>query len=197
MERFTRDLVWQRAAHPGVEHAMVDDTAGLRARGTMVAGEPRAYTLRYSLATDDRWGTTRVEVETEGAGWRRRVRLTRSDRDWQVTTNEHGGDPRMALPGTEAPEQLADAIDVDLGFSPLFNSLPVFRRGLLSQPEGTEETYLMVFVTVPELVVTPNQQAYTVLGGGRIRYASGSFTADIEFDPDGYVRHYPGLATRL
>ncbi|MGH3735227.1 MAG: putative glycolipid-binding domain-containing protein [Micromonosporaceae bacterium] len=197
MERFTRDLMWQREAHPGVEHALLDDTAGLRARGTMVAGERRPYTLRYSLATDDRWGTSHLEVESEGAGWRRRVRLVRSEDGWQVTTHEQGGDRRMALPGTEAPEQLADAIDVDLGYSPLFNTLPVRRRGLLDQPEGTAETYLMVFVTVPELVVTPSEQTYTVLGDGRIRYASGSFTADLRFDPDGYVHHYPGLATRL
>lgn len=26
---------------------------------------------------------------------------------------------------------------------------------------------------------------------------TGDFTADLEFDPDGYVRHYPGLATRI
>ncbi|MGH3716050.1 MAG: putative glycolipid-binding domain-containing protein [Micromonosporaceae bacterium] len=195
MERFTRDLLWQRATGVGVEHALVDDSAGLRARGTMVAGEPRAYTLRYSLATDDRWGTRQLEVETEGAGWRRRVRLTLEGEGWKVTTNEQG-DPRMALPGTEAPEQLSGAIDVDLGFSPLFNTLPVRRRDLLAKPAGTAETYLMVFITVPELVVTPNEQTYTVLGEGRIRYQSGTFSAELEFDSDGYVRHYPGLATR-
>jgi Uncharacterized protein conserved in bacteria len=44
---------------------------------------------------------------------------------------------------------------------------------------------------VPALVVAPSEQTYTVRGNGRIQYASGGFTAELEFDPDGYVRHYP------
>lgn len=137
-----------------------------------------------------------MEVETEGAGWRRRVRLERVRDRWQVTTSESGMLDR-SLPGLELPESLNPAVDVDLGYSPLYNTLPVRRRGLLGMPAGTAETYLMAFVSVPELVVAPSEQTYTVLGGNRIRYASGDFTADLEFDSDGYVTHYPGLATRL
>ncbi len=195
MEHFTRDLIWQRATTAGMEHAMVDDSRGLRARGTVLANEPRPYTCRYSLATDERWATSRLEVETEGAGWRRRVRLERVRDQWRVTTSESGMLDR-SLPGLELPEQLNSAIDIDMGYSPLFNTLPVRRRDLLSKPVGTSETYLMAFLTVPELVVAATEQTYTVLGDDTIRFTSGDFTTDVEFDPDGYVRHYPGLATR-
>lgn len=196
MERFTRDLAWQRVTDTGFEHAMVSENGGLRARGTMVGAGPRPYTLRYSLLTDPLWATTLVEVETEGAGWRRRVRLEKRAGDWRIATSEQGTLDR-SLPGIENPEELHLAVDPDLGYSPLFNSLPVRRRGLLSRPTGTSETYLMAFISVPELVVVPAEQTYTVLGDGRIRYASGTFTAELEFDLDGYVRHYPGLATRV
>ncbi|MQA26839.1 MAG: hypothetical protein GEU94_15575 [Micromonosporaceae bacterium] len=195
MERFSRDLVWRRTTAAGVEHMLLDDSRGLHARGTMAAGGDRPYTCRYTVLTDGEWATTTVDVETEGAGWRRRVRLERSGGGWAVTTNEHGM-LDTSLPGIELPEALDEAVDVDLGYSPLFNTLPVRRRALLDQPVGTSETYLMAFIVVPELVVAPSEQTYTVLGDGRIRYASGDFTADLEFDPDGYVRHYPGLATR-
>jgi hypothetical protein len=196
MDRFSRDLVWQRVAGAGFEHALVDDNDGLRARGTMVAAGPRPYTLRYSLITDPAFVTTLVEVETEGAGWRRRVRLENRAGQWRVTTSEQGMLER-SLPGMENPETLHRAVDPDLGLSPLFNTLPVRRRGLLARPAGSSETYLMAFVAVPDLVVVPSEQTYTVLGERRIRYASGAFTAELEFDLDGYVRHYPGLATRI
>ena len=196
MERFTRDLVWQRSTAPGTEHVLLEDGNGLRARGTMVAGGARPYTCRYSLFTDGQWAATRVEVETEGAGWRRRVRLERAGRGWQISTNEHGM-LDSSLPGIELPEALNEAVDLDLGYSPLFNSLPVRRRDLLSQPVGTSETYLMAFIAVPALVVAPSEQTYTARGGGRIHFASGDFAAELEFDSDGYVQHYPGLATRV
>jgi hypothetical protein len=195
MDRFSRDLVWRRAVGPGCEHVLVDSGEGLRARGTMVAAAPRPYTVRYNLTTDQRFATTLLDVESEGAGWRRQVRLENQAGHWRVTTTEQGTLDRT-LPGVESPETLHRAVDVDLGFSPLFNSLPVRRRGLLTRPAGTSETYLMAFVSVPELVVAPAEQTYTVLDEGRIRYTSGSFTAELEFEPDGYVRHYPGLATR-
>jgi uncharacterized protein len=35
-----------------------------------------------------------------------------------------------------------------------------------------------------------------VLGPDQVRYASGTFTADLTVDQDGYVVKYPGLATR-
>ncbi|MFS8478885.1 MAG: putative glycolipid-binding domain-containing protein [Micromonosporaceae bacterium] len=33
-----------------------------------------------------------------------------------------------------------------------------------------------------------------MLGDGRLRYSSASFTADLTVDADGYVTDYPGLA---
>jgi len=36
----------------------------------------------------------------------------------------------------------------------------------------------------------------TVLGPGRIRYAMGDYSAELDIDLDGYVRRYPGLAER-
>ncbi|MGH3742914.1 MAG: putative glycolipid-binding domain-containing protein [Micromonosporaceae bacterium] len=196
MERFSRDVLWRRVTSDGIEHVLLDDAEGLRARGTMTAAEPQPYTCRYSLATNQQWVVTTLEVETEGAGWRRRVRLERDSSGWRITANEHG-DLEPSLPGIEAPEVLNAAVDPDLGFSPLFNTLPVRRLDLMGRPTGTSETLMMAFIIVPSLVVTPSEQTYTVMGDGRIGYTSGTFTAELQFDPDGYVRHYPGLATRV
>jgi hypothetical protein len=83
----------------------------------------------------------------------------------------------------------------DLGYSPLFNSLPVRRDGLLEA--GAPRDYVMRWVRVPGLEPTELPQRYEPLGAGIVRYRSDSFTAEIEFDADGFVTSYPGLAERV
>jgi uncharacterized protein len=89
---------------------------------------------------------------------------------------------------------LADADFFDLGWSPLFNSLPVIRDGLLQI--GAPRDYVMCWVDVPSLEVSRSEQRYEPLGDGRVRFTAGDFTADIDFDVDGFVLAYPGIAVR-
>jgi hypothetical protein len=79
----------------------------------------------------------------------------------------------------------------DLAASPLFNSLPVL--GGLDQTTD----FVMTFVDVPSLELSRSEQRYEPLGEHRIRYSSGSFVAEIQFDADGFVTHYEGLAERV
>jgi uncharacterized protein len=55
----------------------------------------------------------------------------------------------------------------------------------------------MRWVNVPSLELHRSEQEYLPLGGGLVRFRAGSFTADIQFDPDGFVLDYPGLARRV
>ena len=89
---------------------------------------------------------------------------------------------------------LGDADFFDLGWSPLFNSLPVIRDGLLDSE--TPRDYLMRWVEVPSLEFSESRQRYEPLGNARVRFRSGSFSADIQFDSDGFVVSYPGIARR-
>jgi hypothetical protein len=88
-----------------------------------------------------------------------------------------------------------DVLDLDLWASPLFNSLPVLRDRL--HEGGDARDYTMAFVRVPELSVERSAQRYVPLGRGAVRYRSGDFTADLQFDRDGFVVSYPGLADRV
>jgi hypothetical protein len=89
---------------------------------------------------------------------------------------------------------LDDADFFDLGWSPLFNSLPVIRDGLLQV--GPARDYVMCWVDVPSLDVIRSEQRYDPLGNGYVRFSAGSFTAEISFDESGFVLDYPGIATR-
>ncbi len=90
--------------------------------------------------------------------------------------------------------ELEGADFFDLGWSPLFNSLPVTRDRLLEP--GPPRDYLMRWIEVPSLKVTLSEQRYEPLGGGVVRFRAGDFVSDITFDPDGFVVAYPGIGAR-
>ena len=90
--------------------------------------------------------------------------------------------------GPTAEIRLNGADFFDLAFSPLFNSLPLW-AGL----EGSRD-FTMRFVDVPSLEVSESVQRYEPLGDGRVRFRSGAFEAELEFDDDGIVTWYEGLA---
>jgi hypothetical protein len=165
--------VWRGLDAPRFELALVDmHEDGLRARGTQLGVEPDAYVLHYELETDEYFVTERVVVYAEGAGFKRTIELHR------------GSSPA-----------LEEALDVDLGYSPLYNSLPVLRHGL--HGGGTPHDFVMAWIAVPELAVSRSEQRYEPLGDGLVRYRSDAFTADVEFDANGFVVRYPGLAERV
>jgi uncharacterized protein len=103
---------------------------------------------------------------------------------------------RLELVGKRQLEvELGELEFFDLGLSPLFNSLPVWRDGLLD--DGQTSDYVMRFVSVPDLQVLVARQRYEPLGGRRLRFSSGDFTAVLDFDDDGLVVRYEHLAERV
>ena len=191
---------WRRTDTTGGEFATLDDRRGLHARGVAFAADRGLYTCRYELHTDDGWISSRLEVSAEGAGWLRTLRMERAAGDWRVTTGEQGdlnrALPTAPLPGIEDPHRLRDVLDIDIHNSPLTNTLPVRRLGLLRAAPRTTTTITAAWVLLPSLAVIPLRQVYEVLGAGKIRYSSEGFTAVLEFDAEGYVLNYPDLATR-
>jgi hypothetical protein len=103
---------------------------------------------------------------------------------------------RLELVGERSLDvELGDRDFFDLGLSPLFNSLPVWRDGLLE--DGQSRDYVMRFVSVPDLEVLESRQRYEPLGGRRLRFSSGDFTAVLDFDDEGLVVRYEHLAERV
>ena len=76
-----------------------------------------------------------------------------------------------------------------LGFSPVTNSLPIWRLNL--EVGGTREMTAL-WLQYPELRLVPARQTYERLGEVSYRYASGSFEAVIRVFPDGLVEDYVG-----
>jgi uncharacterized protein len=98
-----------------------------------------------------------------------------------------GGASRLVEP--------SDADFVDLGFSPLTNTLPILADAL--HMDGEPRDYVMALVDVPSLEVVRSEQRYEPYAPGRVRFRSGDFAAMLELDADGFVVRYPGLAVRV
>lgn len=199
-------LFWERTDTTGVEHVLLDARNGLHARGTILAVKPVAHTCRYELHTDPSWATAHLDVTAEGAGFKRSIRLELAAGRWRAVTAEQGdldaalsaaGHAGAGLPGIEDPDRLFGAFDIDLGGSPLANTLPIRRLELLKAEPGVAHRISVAWVQVPSLEVVQADQIYTALGDNRVRFAGETFSADLTIDDDGFVTDYPGLAKMI
>jgi uncharacterized protein len=201
-----RALIWRALDGWRAEYAEVSISADrLLARGTQLGVDPLPYRVVYALDTAPGFATSRLTVDADGVHpergrWTRRLDLLRApDGGWTVSADAKG-DPGLPSPGGRK-DALEGAIDCDLGFSPLTNTLPVLRRNLLE--DGAEpEDMLMAWISVPDLAVTRAAQRYEPLPGTAVRFRSldgefEGFTADLELDEDGFVVRYPELAERV
>lgn len=184
----SRVLTWDVPASRGYETAWAElDGDVLRARGRAVGTVPEPYWITYELDTSRDCVTRRLRVTAETAARSRSLDLRHDGRGGWTADGER-------LPAVEG------ALDCDLGLCPLTNTMPVLRHGL--HRVADERRLLVAWVSVPDLTVRPSRQTYTHLGrtrggGGRVRFTSGTFRADLDVDADGFVVDYPGLATRV
>jgi hypothetical protein len=198
-----RVLTWRGTA-PAPEAARFEQVrvelglGRIHARGTALAGGPAPYRVDYELDTVADHLTRRLTVRAAGPGWARELRLARdADGTWSARRT---ADPPDGVDGLADVDLLDQALDCDLTYSPLTNAMPVRRHGLHLGPGQVD--LVMAWVQLPGLTVLRNGQRYRHLrllpgGGAAVRYSSGTFSADLTVDADGFVLEYPELATRV
>jgi uncharacterized protein len=192
-----RTVLWQRIYSPGSEWCAVErEPDGWRLHGivlTEVATAPVLVHYAVALATD--WSTRVVEIamRSGAASEPRTLKLTVApDQRWQIE-REPGLEP--AMPADDVVT-LHDLVDVDLGFSPVTNTLPIRR---LEPAIGEAIAVTAAWVRFPELTVEPLSQRYIRLAERRYRYesAGGAFVAEIKVDDLGLVTTYEGGWRRI
>ncbi|GAA2098962.1 putative glycolipid-binding domain-containing protein [Actinomadura alba] len=197
-------LVWMKPEGAEIAEIELSGTV-LSAAGTAIGTDPLPYRLDYELTTGEDYVTSRLLVQAGGVDpatgpWRRTLELTQAPRGvWTVHAKAEG---HVALPppGGDA-DVLEGALDCDLGLSPLTNTMPVLRHRLLDGPgpDTGGVDFLMAWVSVPDLVVTPSPQTYRHVRRDPhpvVNFSDGDFTADIVFDRDGFILDYPEIGRR-
>jgi hypothetical protein len=198
-----RTVAWSKDDPFGAEYAAVQLGADtLSAQGVAIGADPEPYRLDYTLETTSSFVTTHVTVQASGDGWTRSLDLRRAGDAWNAQVGHDGRDAGLPAPGGDL-SALAEAIDPDLGLSPLFNSLPVLRHDL--HKGASAQDFLMIWISVPDLSLHASPQRYSHISSGEglhvVRFEAvgegEDFVADVQFDDDGLVLDYPGIADRL
>jgi hypothetical protein len=184
-----RTVLWQRILSPGSEWCTLErEPDGWRFRGIVLAEVASVPVLvQYAVALAADWSTRAVEIvmRSGDAIEPRELRLTVApEQRWQIE-REPSDVPEDDL----AP--LQGLVDVDLGFSPVTNTLPIRR---LDPAVGEAVAVTAAWVRFPELTIEPLPQRYIRLAERRYRYesAGGAFVAEIEVDDLGLVTAYEG-----
>jgi uncharacterized protein len=192
-------VTWRSDDGRGVEGTrLLVGPAGLRALGRMVhAGSGAAdppFTASYRLVADGDGLLRRLAVTSATADRERHLTLNRTDDGFWLLDTGSGG----------ARSEFDGAVDVDLAYSPMFNTLPI-RRLALHRASGNH-LLKVVFVGLPDLtseVVEQRYRAVSPLGEGDrpdeavVGFAWDAFTAELVVDGDAVVTAYPGVASRL
>ena len=174
---------WRRLDVPGREEACVEHTVtGWRLSGELDVEEAGlAARLRYTIECDPEWRTRSALVEGEAGGASIRFSLA-ADGEGQWTRD---GAPQPDLSG---------ALDVDLGFTPATNTLPIRRLALAV---GESAPVRSAWLRFPELRLEPLEQTYTREAEQTFRYRAlvdgEPFVARVDTDVFGRVVRYEGL----
>jgi hypothetical protein len=174
----TVDVLWRSTPLDSIEHCtLAGRRSGHRLSGVVVLPiQERPAHVSYHVDADPQWRTRTVDIRiTTGAVQRRIAIVTDGGGRWRVDG--------------EAVGELDGCMDIDLGWTPSTNTLPIRR---LELEIGDSESIRAAWVRFPEFVIEPALQTYERLGAERWRYASGSFVADLDVDSEGLVLQYGG-----
>lgn len=177
------DAHWRRLDVPGREDVRFERmSGGWRLAGRVeVEEEGVRARLRYRIDCDRLWRTRSALVCGVAGGRSFRLALRADGAGWW---SQDGG----ALP------DLAGTIDVDLGFTPATNTLPIRRLALAV---GESAPVRSAWLRFPELRLEPLEQSYTREAERGFRYEAQvggePFTARLDTDAYGRVVHYEGL----
>jgi uncharacterized protein len=174
---------WRRLDVPGREEAHIEQTAeGWRLTGELDADEAgvRAH-LTYVIECEHDWRTRRTVVTGSASG---------ASMGFEFAAD---GEGHWMLNGAPLPF-VEGALDVDLGFTPATNLLPIRRLNL---GVGERAAVRTAWVRFPELRVEALEQSYYREAGCVFRYDAlvdgERFQARLDTDEFGRVLLYEGL----
>ena len=145
----------------------------------MLAESDRPCRVEYEIDCDSHWLTRRCTLAGYVGTTEVALDIARNSAgEWTV-----GGAPATNLNGCD---------DIDLGFTPATNLLPIRRLDL---PVGGKAAVRAAWVRFPELTLEVLDQVYARLAQDRYLYesAGGSFRRELRVDDVGFVVDYPDL----
>ena len=180
-----RTGLWKRQNAPGLERfELLSGSDQNLLRGTILAvheGVPAE--AQYQIWSDSTWQTKRAEILVRCAGDERNLRITADQGRWYAND--------------QLIDEATGSIDIDLGWTPSTNTLPIRRLNL---PIGAASGVITAaWVRFPDLRLQPLPQEYTRINDRQYLYTSngGSFRANLLVDEDAVVVDYENVWIRI
>ena len=174
-------ILWRRCDRLGLEASRLERFgpagSGWRLTGNVVVEDQgRACALEYRVTCDQRWRTRRALVR----GW-----IGTEIVDVELETDDAG---QWTMNDVPQPS-VNGCIDVDLGFTPATNLLPIRR---LQLAVGQQERVRAAWLRFPSLSFEPLEQRYRREDERRYLYESalGRFSAVLDVNEHGLVTQY-------
>jgi hypothetical protein len=148
---------------------------------TLAAGA--AAEARYEIVCDRSFRTRRANISVRDATGERALQIATENGQWYENGREN--------------KTVVGALDIDLGWSPSTNTLPIRRLKLeIGQTSGE---FMAAWVRFPDLTLQPLPQEYIRLADRQYRYSSrsGAFLANLLVDDDDLVLDYEGFWQRV
>jgi uncharacterized protein len=169
-DRIEHHILWHCSLLSSSEHAVLAESQdGYRLRGVAVLplGELPCH-IEYAVAVDRQWrpGQARATITTP-SGTREIVLRSCHGAGWEVNG--------------ELMSHLDGCPDIDFGWTPATNTVPIRRLGL---DAGGTASITAAWVRFPELDVVASEQRYRRLGIDRWQYTSGEYDYQLVVDPD-------------
>ena len=176
--------LWQWLQRTGLERFEFAQAGELWIlRGTVLTLSNAAAEVKYEIVCDGQFCTRSAHITLRDAMGERAMKIVSENSRWYQN-------------GAEV-EGLGRAIDIDLGWSPSTNTLPIRRLALKEGASSGQVT--AAWVRFPELRLESLEQEYHRLEDRVYRYTSrgGTFQAKLLVDEHGIVEEYEGFWKRL
>lgn len=174
-------ILWRRCDRLGLEAARVERFgpagSGWRLTGNVVVEDHgRACALEYRISCDAEWRTLRALVR----GW-----IGTEPVDVELEADEAG---QWTMNDVPQPA-VSGCIDVDFGFTPATNLIPIRR---LKLAVGEDAHVCAAWLRFPSLALEPLEQRYRHEEERRYLYESalGRYTATLDVNEHGLVTQY-------
>lgn len=174
------EIQWRRLDEQATERATISYDDGAPVLTGVVDGatnDGRLYSLRYTVRCARDWSTRDAAVNGRIGETPVSILVSRNPDTGVWTRN-----------GLQQ-QQIDNCVDVDLGFSPITNTLPIRRLAL---GVGAAATVRAAWLRFPDLEFQVLEQRYERVGDSTYIYesAGGRFRAELEVDRTGIVLRY-------
>jgi len=153
-------------------------------RGTILTlAADAAAEAKYEIVCDRSFRTREANVSVRDATGERTLQIATEKGRWYENGREN--------------KTVVGALDIDLGWSPSTNTLPIRRLKLeIGQTSGE---FMAAWVRFPDLTLQPLPQEYVRLADRQYRYSSrsGAFVANLLVDDDDLVLDYERFWQRV